>query len=449
MNLSGKKLHFMGIGGIGVSALAEMAKAEGAFVSGCDREAGEVTRALEERGIAVSIGHNPGHMDGQDLLVHTSAVPPEHPERRAACNRQVKRGQFLAELMEGRGGIGVSGTHGKTTTSWLLSHLLIEADQDPAVFIGGIVPDLEFGNYRIGKGRFVAELDESDESFLLPNLDIAVATNLESDHLSHYRDYETLKAAFGRYAKGVERSGLFMAGVDSPDLAALYSAHPGRKMSFGLDEEAEVRAENIEFECGRTRFDLSLRGERLGQYALSLPGRHNVLNALAAIGAAMAVGVDAETIRAALPGACGVGRRLELIGEAGTTALYTDYAHHPTEVAATIAALRQARPGRILAVFQPHLYTRTRDYADAFGLALAAADEVLLVDIYPAREDPIPGVTSALLLEPAKRINANVAGPLTLDRVADAVRARAGEFDTVVFMGAGDIDRVAREVAGC
>lgn len=445
MDLKGRRLHFMGIGGIGVSALAEMALAAGAQVSGCDRDDSDLTRELAAKGITVAHGHDAAHMENQDLLIHTSAVKADHPERLAAGDRQEKRGQFLARLMHGRNGIGVSGTHGKTTTSWLAAHLFIEAGLDPTVFIGGIVPGLGDSNHRLGSGRFIAELDESDESFLLPELAVAVATNLESDHLSHYRDYDTLKAAFRRYAAGVEKRGLLVAGLDSPDLAEIFRAHSGRKLSFGIADGCDVAAAEVDSTPDGSAFTLRYRGRDLGRFRLTLPGRHNILNALAALGTALESGIPPDTLRSALPKAGGVGRRLELLARLGDADLYSDYAHHPTEVKASLAALRQAHPdGKILAVFQPHLYTRTRDYADDFGRALAAADAVLLVDIYPAREEPIPGVTTALLLPAAREGGGNVFGPVPLDAVEGEVMRRAGDFDVVALMGAGDIDAVAR-----
>ncbi len=448
MRLSGKTIHFMGIGGIGVSALAEMAKAAGAVVTGCDRAASGVTRKLEARGIPVFTGHDPAHVAKADLLIFTSAVPPEHPERRAAGDRQEKRGRFLARFMEQRIGVGVSGTHGKTTTSWLLAHLLIAAGMDPSVFIGGMVPDLPDGNYRIGSGPFVAELDESDASFLLPKLDLAVVTNIESDHLSHYCNDASLFAAFDQFAAGVAGNGVLIAGIDNPGAAALFRRHRGRKLSCGLAPEAEVRAEDIERAGDGSAFSLRLRERDLGRFSLSLPGLHNVKNALAALAAALELGADVEAARRSLPLARGVERRLERLGMLAGAVLYSDYAHHPTEVAATIEALRQRHAGRILAVFQPHLFSRTRDYADAFGAALAAADAVLLADIYPAREEPIPGVTSGLLAAAARRDNPRVAGPVPLAALASEVERMAPGFEAVAMMGAGDIDGVARSLAG-
>lgn len=447
MELRGRKIHFMGIGGIGVSALAEMALDAGAIVSGCDRSASDLTRRLEGKGVAVFIGHDPAHVAGVDLLVHTSAVPDDHPERKAAGENQERRGRFLARFMEGRPAAGVSGTHGKTTTAWLLAHLLIHAGFDPAVFIGGIAPALPDGNFRLGKGPFVAELDESDATFLLPKLSLALITNIESDHLSHYRDDEALFAAFRRFAGGVAEDGALVAGIDGPVAAEVFARHPGRKISFGFGEGSDVAAAGVRQAGGKTIFTLTRRGEDLGPFALSLPGRHNVANALAALAAALEMGAPVEALRSALPLAGGVERRLEVLGTVDGAVLYSDYAHHPTEVSASVAALREKHAGRVLVVFQPHLYSRTRDYAEAFGRALAGTDATLLVDIYPAREEPIPGVDSRLIADFAARENGRVFGPVPLGGVANAVRSMAGDYEAVVMMGAGDIDAVARVIA--
>ncbi len=451
MDLLGKHIHFMGIGGIGVSALAEMARSAGAIVTGCDRGSSAVTERLAAKGLPVHIGHDASHVDGVDLLVYTSAVPETHPERRAAP-RQTKRGQFLADFMSARpAAVGVSGTHGKTTTSWLLSHLAIKGGLDPAVFIGGMVADLPEGNYRLGSGPFIAELDESDASFLLPKLSLAVVTNIESDHLSHYRNDEALFAAFKQYADGVAANGLLLAGIENPGAADLFARHPGRKLSFGFAEAADFRAVDVEMSATGSRFRLLQSGQDQGEFTLSLPGRHNVQNALAAIAAALELGVDIESIRASLPTAKSVERRMELLCrlDGNGTCLYSDYAHHPTEVEAAIQAVRQLHQGRVLIVFQPHLYTRTRDYAEAFGKALATADAVLLVNIYPAREEPIPGVTSSLLADAARAYKPGGVyfGPVPVTEVADAVGKLARGHEAVVMMGAGDIDDAARKLA--
>lgn len=445
---TGKKIHFMGAGGIGVSALALLARDAGNTVTACDRCGNAMTKALESAGIAVAIGHDPSHVGDVDLLVHTSAVGKGHPEITAAPAAE-SRGAFLARLMERRESWGVSGTHGKTTTTWLLASILIAAGRDPTVFVGGVVPDMDGRNYRIGKGPFVAELDESDGSFLLPRLDVAVVTNVESEHLSHYGTDAALFAAFSRFAEAVADGGLLVLGTDNFVCREMYAAHTGKKLSFGLGPEADLSAANVHEGDSGALFDVLRDGKSLGRFALQFSGTHNVQNALAALAAAVGMGVDVECARAALAKARGVERRMERVGNCGGAALYSDYAHHPTEVAAAIAAFRQRHPGETLVVFQPHLYSRTRDYADAFGAALGAADRVLLLDIYPAREQAIPGVDASLLAAGAALRGTRVNGPVPIFKAAEEIGRLARGCEAVVMMGAGDIDALAREIARC
>ncbi|MCD8141402.1 MAG: hypothetical protein LUE17_16840, partial [Planctomycetaceae bacterium] len=309
------------------------------------------------------------------------------------------------------------------------------------VFIGGGVPLRREGNYRIGTGVFGAELDESDATFLLPRLETAVVTNMESDHLSHYGDDAALFDAFRRFLAGVA-DGLLVAGWDSPVLRKLYLDHPGKKISFGLEAGADLTASGCDCSGGGVRFEATLRGKSLGRFAIALPGIHNVQNALAALGAAVANGVEVDAARAALQSARGVGRRMEPVGRLGEAVVYSDYAHHPTEVAAAITALRQNHPGNTLVVFQPHLFSRTRDYAAGFAQALAKADRLLVVDIYPAREAPMPGVDAAMILPPAGP--SSVSGPRPLGEGAGALPRRPDGCEAILMMGGGYIDAAAR-----
>lgn len=458
MFLAGKKIHFMGAGGIGVSALAEMAANNGATVTACDRGKNEMTAMLEHDGITVYPGHDPDHVAHADLLVYTSAVSADHPERKAA-KQSVRRGNFLAQFMNRAESWGVAGTHGKTTTSWLLAAIALRAGLDPTVFIGGAVPGLDGRNFRLGTGPFVAELDESDGTFLAPILKVAVITNIESDHLSHYGSDAALFAAFAEFAHGVGKDGVLIAGADSPVSYGIYQRHTGRKISFGLCENADMQARNIEFrQGGGMLFTGVLRGRDLGVFSIRLTGMHNVKNALAALAAALEGGISVEDARTALAEADGVGRRMERLGEYEGALVYSDYAHHPTEVDAAVSAFRSMHPGKTLVVFQPHLYTRTRDYADAFAQALSRADMVLLVDIYPAREEPIPGITSDMLRERLERLlkkgdpgnihAEKIYGPVPVAEAAAEAGRLANGCEAVIMMGAGDIDGAARKLVG-
>lgn len=451
-DLQGKRIHFMGCGGVGVSALAEIALARGAVVTGCDREENEMLPRLRQRGIPVHIGHHPRHAEGQDWLVHTSAVPPAHPERVAAGEHAMRRGTFLARLMDGMHGIGVCGTHGKTTTTWILAHLLLNAGLDPTVALGGVSAALG-GNVRIGRTAcFLAELDESDESFLEPDLAIAVLTNIESDHLAHYGTFERIRAAFGHYADGVREGGVLVAGTDDPETARLVSGYRGRVRTFGLGADAEFRAVDLRVRDGvQEGRILAPEGGKTPlacPFTLPLPGAHNVRNALAAVAVAREMGIEWETILPALATCPTVGRRMERVGVLGETEVYSDYAHHPSEVRAAIDGARQLTDKPVHVAFQPHLYSRTRDYAGDFGVALAEADAVWVADIYPAREEPVPGVDAGCIVEAVRAAGGVAEGPFPLSELAAALRTDAGRPALLICMGAGDIGKVPHDLVG-
>lgn len=447
-DLDGTRIHFMGIGGIGMSALAELAHARGAQVDGCDREESENTARLRKLGIGVQIGHDASHAETCDRFVFTPATPPDHPERGAAGARGLKRGAFLAELMQGTRAVGISGTHGKTTTTWIAASLLIECGMDPTVVLGGIAPRLG-GNLRIGgSGWVVTELDESDESFLLPTVEVAVITNIESDHMHHYGSYDHLRSAFRRFAHGVACGGVLIANQDNPECVRLLSDHPGDRCGFGTAPQADLRCTSVVRREGMQEFSLDYRGEDLGSFRLQLAGGHNIENAMAAIAVALHADASVEQIRSALPSCESVDRRMQRLGCLGSTAIYSDYAHHPTEVRAAIRGVRSLHPGRVWVVFQPHLYSRTRDYVEEFGAALAEADTVTLAPIYPAREEPIAGVSSRGVADAVEAAGGACSGVTPLERLAEQITAESGAHEAIVLMGAGDIDRIGHELAG-
>ncbi len=434
------RIHFMGAGGIGMSALALLAGEYGARVSGCDREASGNTARLKANNIPVTIGHDPRHAQGADILVHTSAIPDGHPEVAAAGAKSMRRGEFLAQLMRGKTAIGICGTHGKTTTSWLCSHILIHAGLDPTCVLGGVVRNLR-GNLRVGQSDlFVAELDESDESFLIPDLDVAIITNIESEHLAHYRTFDRVLDAFGRFAEGVRGKGLLAACSDNAHARGILAAHTGRKISFGFGKDSDLRASHREFDHARQKFSLAWRRHDLGAFTLSLPGEHNLMNALAAVALSLELGVRPGIIRDALANCPGVQRRMELVQMLDETPVYSDYAHHPTEITCAIQAAREFVRGELLVIFQPHLYSRTRDYAREFGQALARADRVIVAEIYPAREPPIRGVSAKLVIDAIRAAgHNNVDGPFALDALPALVRGQTPAPGAIILMGAGSI----------
>ncbi len=445
-DLNGKKIHFMGIGGIGMCALAEIAASRGAVVSGCDRAENDNTARLRKNGIEIRIGHDASHTDGIDRLIFTSAVQPNAPERIAAGVRGIRRGSFLAELSQSMKGVGICGTHGKTTTSTMTAHLFDAGGLNPTALIGGVVPAWG-SNCKVGRSDWlVTELDESDGTFAEATLQIAVVTNIESEHMAHYKTMDKLLDAFGVYAKGVEKGGVLIACGECPTARKLFSSHAGKIEWYGFEKSSDWCAENLQACENETRFTLLYHQNKIADVTIPFRGEHNVLNCMAAITAASHAGIDAASSCKAMANCPGIERRMQKIGNLRGTPVYSDYAHHPTEVRAAMRSARLMCKGEILVAFEPHLYSRTRDYATDFADALSDADELILADIYPAREEPIDGVTSRLIANPLLEKGHNVTGPLTLEETGEAVRMHAASVELILFMGAGSIGELAHEV---
>ena len=437
---SGRSLHFIGIGGAGMSGLALVARELGARVSGSDRADSPFCVRLRAAGIEPVIGHDAANLPAGAEVVVSTAIGEENPElsaARAAGARVLHRGDLLGELSAMKRTIAVSGTHGKTTTASMAAHALREAGRAPAFLIGG---ELRTAGTNAGWGRgewAVIEADESDRSFLKLEREVAVITNMELDHHATYRSLSDLREAFCDFLAPAPVR-VIGAGLELP-------CSDGA-VTFGVDEGA-LRAERMELHPGGSRFDVE--GTRV---ELRLPGRHNVLNALAALAACRAAGVEPAEAGPALAGFTGAGRRFEEHGRTASGArVYDDYAHHPTEVRATLEAARTLLPARLVACFQPHLYSRTRKLAREFGRALALADLVVVLDVYPAREraEDYPGV-SGLMVAAAAADAAEGRPVWWLPEAGDACRmlaAELGEGDLLVTLGAGDVDRLARALA--
>ncbi len=448
MDIAGKKIHFMGIGGIGMSALAGIAIDQGATVTGCDRADNEQTAKLRTLGAEISLGHAVEHSGDCDLLVYTSAVPLTHPELVAAGKKALKRGEFLAGVMQGYTSVGICGTHGKTSTTWMAVHILLQNGLDPTVLLGGVTRELA-GNYRLGRDIFVSELDESDGSFLQPDLDIGVITNIESEHLAFYKTAEKVVEAFREFAEK-NMDGLLIFGTDNASCQELYTGHRGRKVAFGIGyAPGRLYATGFEVANGRQYAEVYLESRQVGRLNLGLVGQHNILNALAALLIAQELGVTLEDGIESLVSLETVQRRMELITTRQGCRIYSDYAHHPTELRAALAGARElAGGGRILAVFQPHLYSRTRDYAAEFAAELVAADGVVLVEIYPAREEPIPGVDSELIKLKLQELGGNVVRNIAqVEEITGVIDEYAGDYSLIICVGAGDIDTEVRKSA--
>ncbi len=453
-----RRVHFVGIGGVGMSGIAEVLHNLGYSVSGSDRAASATTRRLEGLGIVVNVGHAARNVDEVDVLVTSSAIRSDNPELLAARERRipvVPRAEMLGELMRFRRGIAVAGTHGKTTTTSLTASVLAEAGLDPTFVIGGQLTAAG-ANARLGTGEYlVAEADESDGSFLMLSPVIAIVTNIDADHLENYDgDFARVKQAFEDFLHRLPFYGVAVLCTDDAEVAELAAKTPRRTLTYGIDGDPDVRASNLRQDGARMHFDLHLpdAGEPIA-VTLNLPGRHNVLNALAASAVGWQLGVPAVALQSALSAFQGVGRRFSLRGtltlDAGGAMLVDDYGHHPSELAAVFAAARGGWPERRLVVaFQPHRYSRTRDLLDDFARVLADVDVLVLTEVYPAGEAPIANADGRALAR-AVRARGKV-DPVLVEHPRDlraALPALVHDGDLLLLLGAGDIGAVASELA--
>ena len=447
-----ERFHLIGIGGIGMSALASILLARGATVSGSDAQESAITARLLSQGASVSIGHQAKLVEGAQRLVVSDAIRPDNPELLRAKQLGLpiqRRSQLLAELMEGSRGIAVSGTHGKTTVTAMLSAMLVEAGMDPTVALGGMYEPLG-GNARVGRGPwFVVEACEAYESFLDLRPEIALITNMEAEHLDHHGTEAHLRASFRAFLQRILPGGCAVLCADCPELRAMGADLDCDVITYGTPAEASVRGTDVAAEGYGMTFNLWLDGEPAGALRLGVPGAHNLLNALGALAAARRAGAPLAACQNAMAAFRGVDRRFQIVGETGGVLVIDDYAHHPTEIAATINTARAAFPGRrLIAVFQPHLYSRTRDFAERFAQALEEADLTVLTDIYPAREAPLPGVTVSLISEPLRaRRGEDVVLEMAKGEIATKLASLAQTGDVILAMGAGDIGQAARELA--
>ncbi|EKP94560.1 UDP-N-acetylmuramate--L-alanine ligase [Thermaerobacter subterraneus] len=460
MDWSGKRVHFIGIGGYGMSGLARVLLARGARVSGSDVRPSDRTRWLAGNGAEVHIGHDARHVAGADLVVYNTDVPADNPELVAARQAGIPvwhRSQVLADLLNHRQAVAVTGTHGKTTTTAMTGLVLVAGGLDPTVLVGGEVPEFGAATARLGHGPWVvAEACESDGTFLRYFPRIAVVTNVEPEHLDHYEgDFRRLLDAFRGFLGNVRPGGLVVACGDHPVVRQLLAGLPAgrvRVARYGVEaEDCHLRARDVQTGPEGTRFSVWQEGRPLGEVTLAVPGEHNVLNALAALAVGLEVGVPFGVAAQALAGFHGAKRRFQVIHDRDGILVVDDYAHHPTEIRATLRAARQRRgaAGRVIAVFQPQRYSRTRLLMDEFARAFGDADKVILTEIYaPPGERPIPGVSSAVL---AERIAQEEGRPVDLfasrEDLIEHLLATVRPGDLVLTMGAGDIWTVARDLA--
>ncbi|HKA25368.1 MAG TPA: UDP-N-acetylmuramate--L-alanine ligase [Candidatus Eisenbacteria bacterium] len=440
-----RRVHFIGIGGVGMSGLAEVLLNLGYVVSGSDSKPSETTDRLRKMGGRIFIGHDARQVEGAQTVVYSSAIADENPEliaARALGLPVIPRAELLAELMRMKFGVAVAGAHGKTTTTTLIGSVLGRGGLDPTVVVGGRVH--AFGSHaRLGQGQFlVAEADESDGSFLRLTPAIAVITNLDLEHVDHYGGMGQIRQAFAAFASRVPFYGLIVVCAEDPEaLAALSSLPTKRMMTYGL-EAGEVRARDVQISPAGSRFQVTYGERRVGDVETRLVGRHNVLNALAAVCVGLELEIPFPLVRQGLAEFAGVGRRFEMKGEADGVLVVDDYGHHPTEIAATLSAAR-VHERRLVVVFQPHRYSRTHALAERFGESFADADVVLVTDVYAAGEKPIPGAGPERIVESARahgHQGVEYVGDLAAAEARVAALVQPG--DLLLTLGAGDVWKV-------
>jgi UDP-N-acetylmuramate--alanine ligase len=443
----------VGIGGIGMSALARMLISLGYRVSGSDIKAGRLLGELRKIGIDVQVGHKAENIGNSDCLVVSSSIRPDNPELGAARAMNIPiihRGEMLAILMDAQRGIAVSGTHGKSTTTAMLAYILEAAGWDPSSYIGAIVPKYK-SNAKSGLGDFfISEADESDESFLRLNPEIAVITNIDQDHMDHYRDRDRLLTSFRRFLEKLPSKGFGVVSADDKGVSDLGPLFGKRLVTFGIDHPADCMAENIRNHDFASSFELIWKGENLGKICLKAPGEFNVQNALAASAVALSLGIEFAEIKDGLEEYRGISRRFEVHKDNGFMVV-DDYAHHPTEVKAILSGTRASTKRRIIAVFQPHRYTRTNFLHDEYGRAFDDVDEVIVTDIYSAGENPIENVSSRMVVEAIQRnsrTQVSVTELKDLDGVIDELKSKIRPGDIIITLGAGDVHKVAEALAG-
>lgn len=438
-----KKIHFVGIGGIGMSGIAELLLNQGFIISGSDLNLSEITEHLTKLGAEISEGHNADTVNGADVVVKSSAVKDDNAEIAFAISQKIpviRRAEMLSEIMRMSYGIGIAGTHGKTSTTSMVGSVLSAASLDPTVIVGGIVKNYGSNNL-LGSGEYiVVEADEFDRSFLTLSPIIAGITNIEADHLDCYADLDGVKNAFIEYANKVPFFGNVIACLDDHGVQSIIPKINKEILTYGFSQQAKVRAININFKSFKTSYTAVYNGEQLGEINLNALGEHNILNSLLAVATGLELDIPFKSIQKGLSDYNGVFRRFEYKGKKNGVTLYDDYAHHPTEIEATLKGVRDSIPNRIVVTFQPHLYSRTQDFYEDFGRAFFQSDILLITPIFPAREKPMPGVTGKLISDAAVQSgHKNVHFIESNDDIISKINAVTKPGDILITMGAGSI----------
>ena len=447
-----RKVHFVGIGGIGMSGIAEILLNQGFEITGSDKSLSEVTKRLSDLGIKIYEGHSRENLKDADVLVYSSAVTIDNPEVKEAIARKIpviKRSEMLAETMRFKYGIGIAGTHGKTTTTSMVGLALTEGNVDPTIIVGGKLSGLGGTNARLGNGDFiVVEADEFDRTFLKLTPVIAAITTLESEHLDTYRDLDDIKSAFIEFANKVPFYGFVVICMDEPALQDIIPQINKKIFTYGLTAQADIRAVDISHEKFFSSFTVKYKGKELGKIKLKIPGVHNVKNSLVAICVGIELGVDFKVIKKALESFGGVYRRFEVKYDKEILVV-DDYAHHPTETSATLSGIRAGWDNRLVAVFQPHLYSRTRDFYQEFGRSFLNSDVFVCTDVYPAREEAINGVTGELIANATKNFgHKKVIYIPDKNNIPDVLKGLKQDGDIIITMGAGDIWKFGEKFIG-
>lgn len=445
-----KKIHFVGIGGIGMSGIAELLLNQGFEITGSDLRKSEIVQKLIKKGANVTIGHDPALVSNVDVVVKSSAVHNDNPEIASALQRKIpviRRAEMLAEIMRMSYGIGIAGTHGKTSTTSMVGSILAAANLEPTVIVGGIVKNFGSNNL-LGSGKYiVVEADEFDRSFLSLSPIIAGITNIEADHLDCYANLENVKEAFIEYANKVPFFGSVIACLDDLGVQSIIPRINKKLLTYGFSKQAQIRADHLQMKDFRSSYQLIIDGEKRGKVELNVMGEHNILNSLLAIGVGLELEVPLDKIKLGLRQYNGVFRRFEFKGTWQQVDVYDDYAHHPTEISATLKGVKASTDRRVITVFQPHLYSRTRDFYEDFGRSFFHSDVLIVAPIYPAREKPIVGVTGKLVADVAVQSgHKNVVFVKNNSEIVNTIQDVVKPDDIVITMGAGNIYKFGEQL---
>jgi UDP-N-acetylmuramate--alanine ligase len=445
-----QKIHFVGIGGVGMSGIAEVLLNRGYSVSGSDTRLSPVTSRLSSLGVLIFEGHHPENLNASDVVVVSSAIRFNNPEVLEAARRKIPiipRAEMLAELMRGKYGITIAGTHGKTTTTSMVATVLRQADMDPTVVVGGRLDSLG-SNAKMGTGEFmVVEADESDRSFLMLSPTLAVVTNIDEDHMESYQGLEDLKQAFVQFVNKVPFYGAAILCLDDANVESILPWIKRRVITYGFNPRADLQVQKMTHQELTSAFELHYQGEKLEDFVLKVPGKHNILNAAAAAAVALDLDLSPEVIKVSLRDFVGADRRFQLKGRCRGITFIDDYAHHPTEISATLEGASHLGFRRLVVLFQPHRFSRTQYCFDTFTQCFSQADLLIVSDIYAAGEEPIEGITAGALVEAIRRAghkDTRYIGDLNV--ISDVVEKELQAGDLVITMGAGNIWKVAEEL---